>query len=305
MENRTFYFAPLEGITDYIYRNTYHRLFEPMDAYFIPFLTPDKNGKLSRRQRRDVLPENNEGLHVIPQILTNKEEEFLNGARQLEELGYREVNLNLGCPSRCVVSKGRGAGFLGDVEKLKRFLDTIFSGTRMRISIKTRIGVEDPEEFGPLLEVFDRYPISELIIHPRTAKEFYTGTVHWEIYRFAREKSSLPLCYNGDLFTLEEYEAWDYAFPKSRAVMFGRGVLGDPLLLSRIRRTKGKTATWEDLQYELYVAYQKEIGNEQHVLSRLKEFWTYCALCHPEEREKIRQIYQTETLQEYAKRLHF
>ena len=179
MENRTFYFAPLEGITDYIYRNTYHRLFEPMDAYFIPFLTPDKNGKLSRRQRRDVLPENNEGLYVIPQILTNKEEEFLNGARQLEELGYREVNLNLGCPSRCVVSKGRGAGFLGDVEKLKRFLDTIFSGTGMRISIKTRIGVEDPEEFGPLLEVFDRYPISELIIHPRTAKEFYTGTVHW------------------------------------------------------------------------------------------------------------------------------
>ena len=234
MENRTFYFAPLEGITDYIYRNTYHRLFEPMDAYFIPFLTPDKNGKLSRRQRRDVLPENNEGLHVIPQILTNKE-----------------------------------------------------------------------EEFGPLLEVFDLYPISELIIHPRTAKEFYTGTVHWEIYRFAREKSSLPLCYNGDLFTLEEYEAWDYAFPKSRAVMFGRGVLGDPLLLSRIRRTKGKTATWEDLQYELYVAYQKEIGNEQHVLSRLKEFWTYRALCRPEEREKIRQIYRTETLQEYAKRLHF
>ena len=113
MENRTFYFAPLEGITDYIYRNTYHRLFEPMDAYFIPFLTPDKNGKLSRRQRRDVLPENNEGLHVIPQILTNKEEEFLNGARQLEELGYREVNLNLGCPSRCVVSKGRGPDFWG------------------------------------------------------------------------------------------------------------------------------------------------------------------------------------------------
>ena len=169
-----------------------------------------------------MLPENNEGLHVIPQILTNKEEEFLNGARQLEELGYREVNLNLGCPSRCVVSKGRGAGFLGDVEKLKRFLDTIFSGTRMRISIKTRIGVEDPEEFGPLLEVFDRYPISELIIHPRTAKEFYTGTVHWEIYRFAREKSSLSLCYNGDLFTLEEYEAWDYAFPKAGRSCLGR-----------------------------------------------------------------------------------
>ncbi len=123
MENRTFYFAPLEGITDYIYRNTYHRLFEPMDAYFIPFLTPDKNGKLSRRQRRDVLPENNEGLHVIPQILTNKEEEFLNGARQLEELGYREVNLNLGCPSRCVVSKGRGriSGRCGEAKKVSGY----------------------------------------------------------------------------------------------------------------------------------------------------------------------------------------
>ena len=162
-----FYLAPLEGITDYIYRRVYHQMFEPMDAYFIPFLTPNENGKFSARQKKDLLPENNEGINVIPQILTNKVDEFISGVKYLEFLGYEEVNLNMGCPSRCVVSKGRGAGMLADVEQLDRFLGSIFEGAKLKISIKTRIGIVKPEEFEHLLEIYNQYPISELIIHPR------------------------------------------------------------------------------------------------------------------------------------------
>ena len=299
-----YYLAPLEGITDHIYRKTYHRMFEPMDTYFIPFLTPNENGKLSKRQKQDVLPENNKELHVVPQILTNKAEEFLSAADYLSGLGYEEINLNLGCPSRCVTAKGRGAGFLADLEEIHRFLDEIFETSKVRISIKSRIGMRNEKEFGAILELYNEYPLSELILHPRTGKEGYQGIPHWEAYRYALEKSRNPLCYNGDLFTKEQYEAWLHEFPQSRAVMFGRGVLGEPSLLSQIKRTK-TSHTWQEFQYELYLAYQKEIPEERHVLSKLKEFWTYRAFCHREEQEWIQKIYRTKTLKEYAELMHF
>lgn len=300
-----FYLAPLEGITDYIYRRVYHQMFEPMDTYFIPFLTPDENGKLSKRQQKDVLPENNEGLHVIPQILTNKEEEFLSAVRYLTNLGYEEVNLNLGCPSRCVVSKGRGAGFLADPDRLQKFLDRIFTKTEIRISIKTRIGMHNPDEFRVLLDIFNAYPISELIIHPRTGMEFYRGNPHWEVYRYAEKASKNELCYNGDLFSKENYDLWKERFPESKAVMMGRGVLGDPLLLSRIRQKVSMKYTWTDMQYRLFMEYQREIKEDKHVLSRLKEFLTYRAFCYPEEKEQIQKIYRTKSLKEYAVLMHF
>ena len=300
-----YYLAPLEGITDHIYRRTYHKLFEPMDKYFIPFLTPNENGKLSKRQRQDVLPENNEGMYAVPQILTNKTEEFLSAEAYLGSLGYEEINLNLGCPSRCVVSKGRGAGFLADPDGLRRFLDEIFEKSNIRISIKSRIGVRDVEEFGALLDLYNQYPLEELILHPRTGKEFYKGSPHRDVYRYAMKESRHPLCYNGDLFTKEQYEDREKKFPQSDAVMLGRGILGDPLLLSKIKQNHRPAHTWMELQYELYLAYQKEIQEERHVLSRLKEFWTYRALVHREEREMIQKIYRTNTLKEYAELLHF
>lgn len=300
-----FYLAPLEGITDYIYRNIYHRMFEPMDAYFIPFLTPNENGKFSVRQKKDLLPENNEGIKVIPQILTNKVDEFISGAKYLKFLGYEEINLNAGCPSRCVVSKGRGAGMLADVEQLDRFLDSIFEDTKLKISIKTRIGIAEPEEFENLLEIYNQYPISELIIHPRTGNEFYKGKPHWEQYGYALKNSRIPVCYNGDIFTEKDFESLKNEFPESQAVMLGRGILGDPLLLSNIKNIGLTSHTWIELQYELYEAYQKEIDQESHVLGRLKEFWSYRAICHKEESDLIRKVYRVNSLKEYAQLLHF
>ena len=165
------YFAPMEGITTYTYRNAHAEMFGMCDAYFAPFITPTDNEKISIKNLRDILQENNE-TNLKVQVLSNSQTAFVEFAKRISELGYNEVNLNLGCPSGTVVKKGRGAGFLKDVEKLDRFFDDVFSKTDIKISVKTRTGFYSHEEFGELLSVYNKYPITELTIHPRVREEF-------------------------------------------------------------------------------------------------------------------------------------
>ena len=180
-------FAPMEGITGFVFRNAFHQVFSGVDRYYTPFLSPGPDIGIPKRDRRDILPENNRGVPVVPQILTNRAEDFLKTAELLYDFGYREVNLNLGCPSGTVVAKKKGAGFLSEPALLKNFLDDVFYGASrmmpdLRISVKTRIGVNSPEEFPPLLAMFRQYPMSEVIIHPRVRKEQYKGLVHMDVF---------------------------------------------------------------------------------------------------------------------------
>ena len=158
-----FYFAPLEGISGYVYRKAYEHYFGGIDKYFIPFIKPNQKGKLSSREKNDILPMHNQGMCAVPQILTNSAEDFIKTAERLQEYGYEEVNLNLGCPSKTVVSKGRGSGFLAEPDRLNAFLEEIFNETPIRISVKTRIGKESPEEWIRLLEIYNQYPMEEFI----------------------------------------------------------------------------------------------------------------------------------------------
>lgn len=167
-----YYLAPLEGITTYIYRRAYHQHFAPMDKYFTPFLVPHTKKGFSTKEKNDVMPEHSPGMNLVPQIMSNQAESFLHTVEKLKVYGYEEVNLNLGCPSKTVVSKGRGSGFLADPDGLDRFLDEIFKKCDVKISIKTRIGKDDPEEFARLLDIYNQYPVEELIIHPRVQKDF-------------------------------------------------------------------------------------------------------------------------------------
>lgn len=170
-----FYMAPLEGITGYVFRNAHYEYFHPADKYFTPFITPGLNSSLKSKALKDVLPENNHGPFIVPQILTNRADEFIYTEKQLGEMGYTEINLNLGCPSGTVVAKGRGSGFLAFRDKLDAFLDEIYSTAEMKISIKTRLGKESAEEFEALLDIYNQYPLEELIIHPRTREDYYRG----------------------------------------------------------------------------------------------------------------------------------
>ena len=221
-------FAPMEGITGYIYRNAHHAFFPSVDRYYTPFITPKQGKSFTTREWNDVIREHNAGIEVIPQILTNQADGFCMVADKLKELGYEEVNLNLGCPSGTVVAKKKGSGFLAYPDELDRFLEEIFERCSLEISVKTRIGADDPEEFEDLMRIFNRYPVKRLIVHPRVQKDFYKNTPRLDSFELAVRESKNPICYNGDMFCREDAGKIMERFPEIDCLMFGRGMLIDP-----------------------------------------------------------------------------
>lgn len=289
------YLAPLEGITGHIYRNALHQCFDGFDKYFILFISPNQKGHFSTREKKDVMPEHNQGMYAVPQILTNNVEDFLCTAQKLGDYGYKEVNLNLGCPSRTVVTKGRGAGFLDEPQKLDRFLDAVFEKCNLEISIKTRIGMEDPEEFETILPIYNKYPLKELIIHPRVQKEFYKNTPKLDTYAWAVEHSEHPLCYNGDICSVEDMEQLKIRFPQTDTVMMGRGVLADPALGRKLKG--GSAATIEELKKfhdVLYAAYCEEMSGDRTILYKMKEMWFYLHPIFTDGRKYFKKIKKCE-----------
>ena len=230
------YFAPLEGITDAIFRRTQAAHFGGVCKYFIPFISPTQNLCFTPRELANISPEENAGLFAVPQILTRDAEHFLWAARALYDMGYGEVNLNLGCPSGTVTGKGKGAGQLKDLPALDHFLDAVCAGLPpgMRLSIKTRIGYTDVGEFDALLTLFSRYPLLELIIHPRTREEFYKGIPHRDVYAAAIPRARAPIVYNGDLFTARDCRELASACPGTSALMLGRGLVANPALAKEL-----------------------------------------------------------------------
>lgn len=313
-----FYLAPLEGLTGYIFRNAMEKYFPGTDRYFTPFIAPDQKKILRTKERRDVLPENNLAKDLIPQILTNNPEHFIRTTEVLQELGYNEVNLNLGCPSGTVVSRGRGSGFLAHPEELDRFLEQIFKGSKCRISIKTRVGFDDSDDAFRLLEIYRRYPLSELIIHPRTRAEFYRGVPDLELFgemakwwraSFAQGSRSIiqhssdtskdicsaaaeagsrtaelqsplygeiPLCYNGNIMSVKDYQTFTERFPEIDCVMIGRGAIADPGLIRHLKTgiptDKKNLRAFHD---EILEAQREMVQEDKNAMFRMKEIWIY------------------------------
>ena len=266
-----YYFAPMEGLTDSIYRRLHHKYFPGVDRYYMPFLSPTIHRTLTHKEDRELPLADSVDFAAVPQILTKVSEDFLWAAQVCQDRGYDEVNLNVGCPSGTVVSKGKGSGMLRDAAALDRFLEEIFQGSPLPISVKTRLGLENPEEFPALLEVFNRYPIKELTIHPRVRKQFYDGGVHMDWFDYAVEHSSNPLCYNGDILSLADAEALQRKYPKIDAIMIGRGLIADPGMLSG-----GTDVTaLEGFMNELMAVYEVEFGGSRNAIFRLKENWGF------------------------------
>ena len=270
------YYAPLEGITGYIQRQTFAKHFGCVDKYFIPFIQPKQHGHFTNREKQDIAPEHNEGLTSIPQLLPNSVRDFLLTTEKLQELGYTEVNLNLGCPARTVVSKGRGSGQLADPNALEQFLIEVFEKVQVEVSIKTRIGVENPLEFESILPIFQKFPLKELTVHPRVQKEMYTGTPHKDIFEAAMAVKEFPVCYNGDIFSKADYEQLVQQFLTLDRIMIGRGLLQNPALAREIQGgaplTKEEVRAYHD---ELYARYQQVMFGDKNLLFKMKEFWVY------------------------------
>jgi len=288
------YLAPLEGITTVTYRRAFERKFGGVDRYFTPFIV---NKKLGAREIEGILPENNPGVTLIPQIMSNRAEDFIQVSKEIATYGYDTVNLNLGCPSGTVVSKKRGAGFLAYPDELDAFLSEVYEKCPMKISIKTRIGLEDENEWEKLLSIYEKYPMEELIIHPRLRTDYYKAPIRMDAFAKAVEQIKVPICYNGEINSVEDVARIKEQFPQVDRIMIGRGVLRYPHLFLQIRDAQEKNAgnknyaaeknvvegmSAEELKKrlrtfhdELLENYRIIMSGDRNALFKMKEIWSY------------------------------
>ena len=298
-----YYFAPLEGITGYVYRNAHHKFFPGTDRYYTPFVAPNYTMHFKAKEKKDVAPENNAGVPVVPQVLSNKADETLWAVEELAKRGYSEVNLNLGCPMPTVARKKKGSGLLKFTDELDAYLDGVFEGVArrpsecppVRISVKTRLGTDSTQEAEALVRIYNRYPISELIVHPRSREDMYRGVPDREAFLLVLQNSTIPVVYNGNLCCTEDIReiesVCEAAGKPIGSVMIGRGFLSDPSL---VRQCKGGSLITPkelgEFHEELYRQLGETLPGSAVVLSHMKELWFYMGKLFPDGAKCLKEI---------------
>ena len=298
------YLAPMEGITGYTYRNVYRHFYEDADRYFTPFISPHK--KFGTKVLNEISRDNNQGMDLIPQLMVGNYEEAIGLCDLLSNYGYREVNINTGCPSGTVVNKKRGSGLLRDYLALDSLFEELFAYIHTPISLKTRIGWSDEAEWPKLAEVIGRYPFSEVIIHGRTREEFYSGKSHQDCLNIAKEYISSPIIYNGDIYSIEDAEILCDKYPYIDGIMVGRGVLANPALIEQLKASfAGKDIPVNDNERafsfvsELYDRYLELFGSEINTLYHMKEIWGFMGPTYPDKEKELKTIRKTKSTIEY------
>ena len=266
-----YYYAPMEGITDATFRRLHAKYFPGVDRYFMPFLSPTIHRTLTHREARELPRADTVDLVAVPQLLGKNVEDMLWAIGVCADQGYDEVNINLGCPSGTVVSKGKGSGMLSDIFALDAFLDAIYAKAVLPVSLKTRIGVNDSENWEKILEIYRDYPVKELTVHPRIRKAFYKGDCDMAAFAKAVEGSPFPVCYNGNVTSIADAESIAARFPGVESVMIGRGLVADPGMLA------GGTDrdTLKAFQGELSDTYCRVFESKRNAIYRMKDNWHY------------------------------
>lgn len=276
------YLAPMEEITGFIFRNVTDSFFPGADKFITPFVSPNQENILKTRDGREINPDHNIGKNVAIQVMSNQADAFLELAFYLKELGYKEINLNFGCPSGTVVKKYRGSGIFQDLDMLRSFLDAVFASELSKsvdISVKTRVGYNTDEYWDEIINIYNRYPISELTVHPRIGTDFYKGSPRMEAWEYALAHYNGKLCYNGDVISAKDYHDFSdkYDSEKVNAVMIGRGAVGNPGIFREI--VTGEKMTLEELKQwhdALYGEYENRFSSKDG-LFKMKEVWFYLA----------------------------
>lgn len=297
------YFAPMEGVTKYIFRNAYEKFYGGMDKYFAPFISPADNCPLTPKEHRDVAKENNVADNLVPQILACKSQYFNEAAGKLKELGYNEINLNLGCPSGTVCAKGKGSGFLTETHKLDNFLCDIYEYAdkeNLKISVKTRVGRYEDDEWVGLLEIYNKYPIHELIVHARVGQDMYRGTPRMEQFEYALQRSKNPVVYNGDAFTPQKIKELEEKYGIDK-IMLGRGLLYNPELPAMYKDADRKFDydNFRAFHDEIYHQYQKIMSPDKNVLFHMKALWVYWEKLFEGKEKEVKKILKTKHYSEY------
>jgi tRNA-dihydrouridine synthase B len=296
--------APLHGLTNFVFRNSYFRHFSGFDCATTPFIISKHRIDLNNKLLKDILPENNALTPVIPQILSNNPRDFLHLSRNIIDLGYTEINWNLGCPFPMVADKQRGSGLLPYPEKIESFLETVFSELNISLSLKIRLGRETADEIFDLIPVFNKFPLKKIIIHPRTGVQMYEGRVDLEKFSEAAKLLRHEIVYNGDITDLDTFRSLKKQFGFIREWMIGRGALINPVLPEQIKTDMRTPAAAERiLAYhdELVSAYSAVLFGPVHVMDKMKEIWSYLGRSFTNSEKIIRKISKSRTMEEYDK----
>ncbi|MBO7336539.1 MAG: tRNA-dihydrouridine synthase family protein [Lachnospiraceae bacterium] len=296
------YMAPMEGLTTRIYRHVFARHYSGVDKCFTPFLSPNQNHSFQKKELDEIDPEINKGLTTVPQILCSVAEHSVWALREIAELGYSEVNFNLGCPSGTVVTKKKGSGFLPFPWEIDAFFDEVFREAdklRMKISVKTRLGRNDAEEFIDVLDVYNKYPFSEVIVHPRIQKDFYREPVRPEWFEYTLSHSNNPVCYNGDLFTAEDIRGFEERHPDVGMIMLGRGIIARPFLPEEMTDETKDRKKLKAFHDELVFSYYDVTHDDHCVLAKMKEVWEHMGPALSVEERTFKSLRKSKKINEY------
>ncbi len=298
------YQAPLQGFTDFTFRRVFSETFGGIDKYFIPYLSYGKGNEIKRSQLREVFPENNQAQPVVPQVLFSNEQELFDLVAILLDYGYTEINLNLGCPYPMATNKGRGAAWLEKPEALNEVLRQLFTQNfPAKFSVKMRAGMSNDQDANTIIGILNQYPLEEVIFHPRTASQMYTGKANplWFIDAVSQVKH--PLVYNGDIFSVADFKDLQTLLPEQKSWMIGRGLLmnpslvpvlkGEPLEAKEIRK---KMKEFHDLLME---AYSAKLDGSGHLLMKMNQFWTYFSESFENQHKAMKLIKKSGSIAKY------
>jgi tRNA-dihydrouridine synthase B len=272
--------SPLQGFTDFRFRNAFHKHFGGIDTFYSPYIK--LNGKLVIKgsYERDILPENNDTLEVIPQLITNDAEEFLFVAKYVQQFGYKELNWNLGCPYPMVAKCGMGSGLISNTSQIEHILKRVHNETDIIVSMKMRMGYENPTEILDVFPVLEQYPIKNIAIHARIGKQLYKGGIDLDSFQKCLDTSKQKIYYNGDITSVAKFKELQERFPSIDHWMIGRGLIADPFLPSMI---KNNTTEYPKNRFEIFEAFHDEIYREYDaylqgptpIRMKMLGFWEY------------------------------
>jgi tRNA-dihydrouridine synthase B len=299
------YLAPIQGVTDALFRTVFHHHFGGFDAAVAPFINPQRRSGFKEKWLADVFPENNIGLPIIPQLLNTHAEDFLAVASRLQDLGYTHINWNLGCPVPMVAKKKRGSGLLPYPEMIIALLEEVVPKLKAELSIKTRLGYVNTDEILTLLPRLDAFPLKEIIIHARLGKQLYAGQVDLDTFTLCRELSRHEIVYNGDITDITIFTGLIERFPWVNRWMIGRGVLADPFLAISLRGdssfTLDRLHRLKEFHTDLYQGYRRKFSGPGHLLGRMKQLWLYLIASFPQKQKVLKKITKASMEQDYLK----
>ena len=296
--------SPLQGFTDFRFRNAFNNHFGGIDTFYAPYIRLNGKMIIKPSYERDLLPGNNIGIELIPQIITNNADEFLFVAGYVQQLGYKELNWNLGCPYPMVTKHGMGSGLINDAEKINNILNEVHSKSDIVISMKMRLGYENSEEILQVLPILDNYPLKNIAIHARLGKQLYKGSVNLDAFQQCTEASNHKLYYNGDITSVTKFNEMQQLFPMINHWMIGRGIIADPFLPSMI---KNNTTKYPDNKLEifglfhdtLYNEYSASLSGQHHLLLKMYHLWEYFSILFSNPRKTLKKIKKASNVRKY------